>query len=158
MKRTLIILAAFAAFAAGCGDNQLPPPVTPPHGKVGSGAFNATYSETVSLTTGTVFSSARYIGSIDTVGIDLYAASGSAACTVGVEVSNRYNPATSSPTDDTLWVNYSSPSFVSPAALTGAVSDYLIELNMISPLYERLKFVCSSGSTSLTVTTQMKGG
>ena len=72
-------------------------------------------------------------------------------------MSNRYDPATSSPTDDTLWVTYSSPSYVTPASLTGAVSNYLIELNMVSPQYERMKFVCASGTTTLTLTTQVKG-
>ena len=63
--RKAILLAAVIV-VAGCATAPAPTP-----GRAKSGSINAKYSETVSLTAGPVYSLARYIGSTDTVGIDL---------------------------------------------------------------------------------------
>ena len=153
MRRLGIIIVMVAALA-GCattgGGSQ-------PHGKLGSGSLNQSIpSESVSLTgSGTFWSTAHYAGSMDTLNIQLYAASGSAACTVALEVSNSYQSTVNIPSDETVWVTDST---VSPGSISGAVSNYMIERQGLGAQYERLKFVCSSGSTTLTVSTMLKGG
>lgn len=127
-------------------------------GRRGSGTLNGSYNEQISLTTGNVWSSARYVGTMDNVSWDLSATSGTAACTVAVQISNRFDPTTSSTSDDTLWTIYAPSGWVPPGNISGPVTSYYVEAIPLSGRYERLKFVCSSGSTQLTVATQLKGG
>jgi hypothetical protein len=158
MRRLIVIAALVAGCATGGAQTKTPRKFGAIYSTAPASGASLLWPETLSLSTGTIYSLALAIGTAHSVSWDLYAASGNAACTVVVEVSNRYDPATSLATDDTLWTTYAPSGWTPPANLTGAVSAYYVEAVPMSGAYERMKFVCSSGSTTLTLKTQIKAG
>lgn len=155
MTRIVVFYATLAALV-GCATTGGSNSPVEPH-KVGSGSINSNLVETVNLTTGDVYSQALYIGSVDSVSVDLFAASGTGACTVTPEVSDRFNPSTDSNSDTTKWTTYAPSGWTAPAALTGAVSGYIINANPILEYYWHVHYHCTSGTTTLTQATQRKG-
>src|SRR6185312_8634361 len=111
-----------AAALAGCGDNihNAPPPNTP--GKLGSGAINASSSETVAVSTSSALSSPRYTGAIDLLGYEIGTdGSSTAACTtITMYGSNSYQSTVDSFSDLTKW--FSITLTTSPPALASGVN------------------------------------
>jgi len=158
MRRRIVLAFTVAAALAGCGDNihNAPPPNTP--GKLGSGAINASSSETVAVSTSSALSSPRYTGAIDLLGYEIRTdGSSTAACTtITMYGSNSYQSTVDSFSDLTKW--FSITLTTSPPALASGVNLIPVQYPMWPWGYVRFGLSGCTGSGNVTISDMRKGG